>query len=239
MEIVHSQERLIKLLAKPNVKAFQRFNDDLAAVQMTSTSIFLSRPIYAGMVILDLSKLLMYNFYYNVLKQKYKENVTLLFTDTDSLCLRIQTEDLYRDMLTMQNELDCSDYPVDHFLHDVKNKKALGKFKDEMSGSIVTEYVGLRSKMYSLQWTEGNVRRCKGVSKAITKNVLKHSMYKDCLFNGEQRSDEIVKIGSSLHNLYTFNMKKVSLSPFDDKRFVLNNKINTLAYGHVFVDLYK
>ena len=86
-------------------------------------------------------------------------------------------------MKELQNELDCSDYPTDHPLHSVKNRKALGKFKDEMSDKIIEEYVGLRSKMYSIKWPQGNVRTCKGISKSANKVVLRHEMYKECLMN--------------------------------------------------------
>ena len=155
---------------------------------MLQTKLTLNRPIYAGMVILDLAKRLMYNFYYNTLKAKYGGRVNLLFTDTDSLSISINTDDVYEDMQELQNDLNCTDYPTDHPLHSVKNKKALGKFKDEMSGKIIEEYVGLRSKMYSIKWSEGNVRTCKGISKSVNKVVLRHELYKECLMNVELRT---------------------------------------------------
>ena len=136
VELVHTEERFTKLMSKPSVDSIQRFNKDLVAVKMLQTKLKLNRPIYAGMVILDLAKRLMYNFYYNTLKAKYGYRVNLLFTDMDSLCISVNTDDVYEDMKELQNELDCSDYPTDHPLHSVKNKKALGKFKDEMSGNI-------------------------------------------------------------------------------------------------------
>ena len=101
------------------------------------------------MVILDLAKLLMYDFYYNVLKKKYEDRVDLHFTDTDSLCISVNTKDVYMDMLEMQEEFDYSDYLDYHFLDNKKNKKVLRKFKDEMCGKVMYEYVGLRSKRYS------------------------------------------------------------------------------------------
>ena len=94
MELITSEERFIKVLKKPTVKSFQKFSDDLAAVSMIHTKLLLNRPIYAGMVILNLAKWLMYDFYYNVLK-KYNDKLKLLFTDTDSVCVQINTEDLY------------------------------------------------------------------------------------------------------------------------------------------------
>ena len=90
MELVHTEERFMKLISKPSVESFQRFSEDLVAVKMLQPKLVLKRPIYAGMVILDLAKLLMYDFYYNVLKKKYGDRVDLLFTDTDSLCISVK-----------------------------------------------------------------------------------------------------------------------------------------------------
>ena len=147
MELVHKEESFIKLISKANVESFQRFSEDLVAVKMLQLKLVLKRPIYAGMVILDLAKLLMYDFYYNVLKMKYGDRVVLLFTDTDILCISVNTQDVYKDMLEMQEEFDCSDCPDYHFLHNKKNKKVLGKFKDKMCGKIMYEYVGLYALM--------------------------------------------------------------------------------------------
>ena len=232
VELVHTTDRFIKLISKLSVHSFQRFSEDLTAVKMMSTKLVLNRPIYVGMVILDLAKLLMYDFYYNVLKKQYGDRVNLLFTDTDSLCISVVTEDVYRDMAENHDEYDCSDYPTDHFLHSNKNKKTLGKFKDEMAGRVVEEFIGLRSKMYSILWSGGNAKTCKGIPKSVNKLVLKHKMYKQCLMDVDLRKDRIVRIGSEDHQLYTFNSCKTSLSPFDDKRYVLDDQINTLAYGH-------
>ena len=86
--------------------------------------------------------------------------------------------------------------------------------------------------MYSITWPGGNTRTCKGINKAVNKKVLTHDMYKTSLENSERRTDKMSRIGSKCHELYTFNVSKISLSPIDDKRFVLEDKINTLAYGH-------
>ena len=104
VELVHTEERFPKLMSKPSVDSIQRFNEDLVAVKMLQTKLKLNRPIYAGMVILDLAKRLVYNFYYNTLKTKYGDRVNLLFTDTDSLCISVNTDDVYEDMKELQNE---------------------------------------------------------------------------------------------------------------------------------------
>jgi hypothetical protein len=100
VKLVRSSEedRLRKLIAKPNYARCKIFDDDLAAQHMHKTSLCLNRPIYLGMSILDLSKLLMYDFYYNKVNPKYGDRATLLYTDTDSLLMHIETEDIYADI---------------------------------------------------------------------------------------------------------------------------------------------
>ena len=95
------------------------------------------------MCILDLSKTLMYNFHYNYIKQKYNNKAKLLFTDTDSLCYEIETKDAYKDFLNDKNKFDLSDYPEESPYFDKRNKKVIGKFKDEDSGITITEFIGL------------------------------------------------------------------------------------------------
>ena len=107
IELVHTEKRFTKLMSKPEVDSFQRFNDDLVAVRLRKKSLKINRPNYACMVILDLAKLLMYDFYYNVLKERYSDKLHLLFTDTDSLCVSIETEDVYKDMVELHDHLDC------------------------------------------------------------------------------------------------------------------------------------
>ena len=102
------------------------------------------------MCVLELSKYLMYDWYYNTLKRKYGSQCTLLYTDTDSLLVDLKTPDAYADMESMKTHYDFSDYPKDHQLFSEQNKKAIGKFKDECSGTPIAENVGLRPKMYSL-----------------------------------------------------------------------------------------
>ena len=134
---------------------------------MFKKSLLLNRPVYVGMCILDLSKYFMYDFYYNTLKKTYGSNCELLYTDTDSLLLQIQTEDAYKDIAERSDLYDTSNYPKDHPLYSEKNKKALGKMKDECGGQPITEYVGLRSKMYSIKVGETSIRKAKGVKKNI------------------------------------------------------------------------
>ena len=85
----------------------------------------------------------MYSFHYNVIKEKYGPNATLLFTDTDSLFYHIETPDLYADMALISDHFDTSDYPPVHPLFRTANKKVICKFKDECCGVPPLEFVGL------------------------------------------------------------------------------------------------
>ena len=102
---------------------FRIFSEDPAAVTMKKTKLYLNQPIYVGFTILDLSKVLMYQFHYEYMKQKYDANAKLLFTDTDSLSYEVKTRDIYQDMLEDAELFDTSEYAQDHLLYSIKTRK--------------------------------------------------------------------------------------------------------------------
>ncbi|KAK3783595.1 hypothetical protein RRG08_048477 [Elysia crispata] len=146
----HEEDKLRRLIAGPAFARANIFGDDLAAIQVHNSRLVLNRPVYVGMSILDLSKTLIYDFYYNQMKGQYGERCQLLYTDTDSLLLEIESEDIYGDMAKRAELYDTSDYPHEHPLHSTENKKVLGKMKDECAERPIAEYVGPRPKMYSI-----------------------------------------------------------------------------------------
>ena len=184
-----------------------------------------------GASILDISKILMYDFHYNYIKKKYGSYARLLFTDTDSLCYEIETDDIYGDMYENRDLFDTSDYNKDHFLFSTENKKVIGKMKDECAGRVIEEFVGLKSKMYSLLFNGKEKKTAKGIKRSEIKK-LRHAIYRHCLFNKDTIVCNMNRIQSYNHQLYSMSMTKVGLSPFDDKRYVLNNGFDTLAHGH-------
>ena len=147
------------------------------------TSIKLDKPIYTGFTVLELSKLHMYDFHYNHMMKKYgPEKAKLLFTDKDSLTYQVMTENLYEDMKEDLQLYDTSNYPQDHPLYSVKNKKVIGKFKDEIGGHPITEWVGLRAKMYSMKLMDNVEKKTgKGINKSVLRKEIKHQDFKDCL----------------------------------------------------------
>ena len=226
-------DRLRRLIASPGYARANIFDNDLAAIQMHKSRLLLNRPVYVGMSVLDLSKHLMYDFYYNKLKKQYGECCQLLYTDTDSLLLEIQTEDVYKDMGANADLYDTSDYPKDHPQYSEENKKVVGKMKDECAGRLIAEYVGLRPKMYSiLEADGGNIKKAKGVKKSVVKKNITHRQYKEALFDRKTYRHGMDVLRSEHHIIFGQHLNKISLSPFDSKRWIAEDGVNTLAYGH-------
>ena len=123
---------------------------------------------------------------------------------------------------------DFSDYPFDSKFFDPVNKKVIGKMKDEFKGKNINDFVGLKSKMYSLiSVDDEEVTKAKGVNKKI-----RHKEFINVLFNKKVIRHNMKRIQSKLHEIGTYDVCKISLSCFDDKRYVLDDGVNTLAYFH-------
>ena len=117
---------------------------------------------------------------------------------------------------------DTSDFPKDHPLHSQKNRKVLGKMKDECAGVPISEAVCLRSKMYSiLQKNEKNIKNAKGTTKAVTKKEITHQQYKDALFKKFAFKHGMNMLRSKDHQIYELHLNKTTLSPFDSKRWII------------------
>ena len=237
VKLVNTEEKLKKLVAKPNFKGPPKiFSENLVLVHMKKTSLTMNKPVYLGMCILDLSKIIMFDFHYNYIKPKYGNNAKLLFTDTDSLMYEIETEDFYKDIIKdVNNRFDTSDYPENHpsGIPTGINKKVLGMMKDEAAGKNIKEFVGLRAKLYSFIMEDGGEnKKCKGVKKQVVENSITHEDYKTCLTTGKEQLRKQNILRSYNHEVYTEEVNKVALSAMDDKRFILKDGMHTLAWGH-------
>ena len=233
VRLVTDEKKLLKMVSKPTFVSSKIFNENLVAVHKIKETLTLNRPAYVGMCILDLSKTLMYDFHYNYIKDKYADKAKLLFTDTDSLNYEIEAEDVYKDFWKNKDRFDNSDYPEDSPYFSKTNKKVIGKFKDEAAGVSICEFVGLRSKMYSyIKDNQKGGKTAKGIKKNIIKDKITHENYKETLFDKKQMYHKMKTIRSEKHELNSYEINKVSLSCYDDKRFILKNGVTTLAYGH-------
>jgi hypothetical protein len=234
--LVCSERKVEKLVAKPTFKTFDIINNELSLIEMLRCKVTLNKPIYTGFCVLELSKLLMYEFHYKHIKKFYEGRAKLCFTDTDSLCYHIFTPDLYADMRKHIHFYDTSNFPDDERgLYSRENEKVVGKFKDECAGLAPRQFVGLRSKMYSLQVTRNDKKpkmTAKGISKNFVKNHLRHETYLHTLNNKVPTRAKYLNFRSKRCHLFTAKIDKICLSAFDNKRYILPDGISTLAYGH-------
>jgi len=230
--LISDKDKFVKQVSKPTYISSKIFNKDLVAVHKLKQTITLNKPIYVGMCILDLSNTLMYDFHYKHIKKKYGSKTKLFFTDTDSLCYEIETEDVYKDMGESKDLFDFSNYDKNSPFYDPINQKILGKMKDETGGVPITEFCALKPKMYAFAREDDKEHKtAKGVRKNIIRNQLKLENYKDALFNEKQRHDEMKSIRSDHQKLGSYKINKVSLSADDDKRFYSDDGISSYPYG--------
>ena len=222
------------MVSEPNYHTINLISEDLPIPEMKKTKVKMNKPIYLGLSILGISKLLMYGFWYDYMKPKYNDNVKLCYMDTDSFIMNIITNDFYKDIASdVENRYDTSNYEVNRPLPTGKNKKVIGLMKDELGGKIITEFVTLRPKTYSFLTDDGKEdKKSKGTKKCIIKKMIKFNNYKKFLLNDEVIFKSQQRFISKKHDVYTENINKIALSNNDDKRIVSLDKITSYPYGY-------
>ncbi|KAK4880840.1 hypothetical protein RN001_008986 [Aquatica leii] len=223
-------------ICKPNFHSRTIFNENLVCIEMNKTEIKLLKPLYVGMCILDISKTYLYDFHYNYILQRFQiDDCKLLYTDTDSLIYEFTCEDIYKIIKADIHMFDTSGY-VENNIYNIPrvNSKVLGLMKDEVNGEIITEFVGLKSKLYSFKLDNKDVvKKAKGVTEATIKKTILFEDYINCLQN---RVNTIKRIENHIkaikHNVFSIHREKIVISSDDEKRYILENGIDTLPWGH-------
>ena len=229
VKLVNNAKDYVRCINKPSFVSQKILSKNFVAIHEIKPVLTLNKPVYVGYSILDLSKLLMYEFHYKYMKSK--SDAKLLFTDTESLVYEIKTEDVYEDFYRDKNLFDFSYYPLNSNFFDPVNKKVIGKMKDEFQGKIISEFVGLKLKIYSLISIDNKeVTKAKGVNKK-----MRHKEFVNVLINRKVIRHNMKIIQSILHRIGTYNVCKISLSCFDDKRYVLDDGVNSLAYFYKYI----
>ncbi|XP_031777343.1 uncharacterized protein LOC116415886 [Nasonia vitripennis] len=175
------------------------------------------------------------------MQKRVGDKAKLLYTDTDSLIYEVSDVDMYAVMKTDLHEFDTSDYPVDNqFNIPLVNKKIVGLMKDECNGNIMTEFVGLCSKMYSVK-VQGQqpIKKAKGVKSLVVKSTIEFDDYIHCLRDKATISRQQKNIHSRLHVIRTEKEHKIALSPLNDKRYLIPGQTDTLPWGHYMIDGYQ
>ena len=152
IKLFTTDNRRNKLASEPNCQSTKYISKDLLVMEMRKTEVTMNKPIYLGQEILDLSKTLMYEFWYDYIKPKFGDKARLCYIDTDSFVMHIKTDDFYQDISDDADKWfdTCNFNRNDNRpLETGKNKKVLGKFKDELGGKIIVEFCALRAKAYA------------------------------------------------------------------------------------------
>ena len=175
IKLVTTDKKRGKLVSEPNYHTINLISEDLSIIEMKKTKVKMNKLIYLGLSILEISKILIYEFWYDYMKPKYNDNVRLCYMDTDSFVMHIKTNDFYKDIASdVENRFDTSSYEVNRPLPTGKNKKVIGLMKDELGGKIITEFVTLRPKTYSFLTDDGKEdKKAKGTKKCVIKKMIK------------------------------------------------------------------
>ena len=243
IKLIVTEQRTKKLLSEPNYKSRTTFSDHLIAIEMRKRRIYMDKPIIMGQAILDKSKGLMYHFYYDYLKPKYKENIKLMYMDTDNFLLEIETCALFDDIKDDIKEwFDTSGYDKNMVLTDEYakiagvNKKIIGRMKDELGKGYMTEFAAFTPKVDGSKRTRldnslTEHKRAKGIKKMVTKKSLCFDMYTQCLFQDKTFNCIQHQIKSSPMSVDTIEINKIVLKNYDNKKLLSFNGITTYPYG--------
>ena len=235
IKLIKTDKKRNKLVSEPNFHTMKLIDDNLAIIEMKKVKVKMNKPIYLGLSILDISKITLYEFWYDFIKSKYESNAKLCYMDTDSFIINVKTENFYKDISeNVIERFDTSNYIHDRPLPIGVNKKVLGLMKDKLGGGIIAELVALRPKAYSYK-TEDNIelKKAKGTKKCIINKMLSFNDYKKCLFDNGKVLRLQQRFKSDNHIVYTENINKIALSCNDDKRFVATDGIESYPYGYV------
>ena len=238
IKLVKTDYNRNKLVSEPNYHTMNFISENLSIIEMKKVKVKMKKPIYLGLSILEISKTIMYEFWYDYMKKKYGNMVKLCYMDTDSLIMNIKTKDFYKDIAQdVEERFDTSNYDVDRPLPKGKNKKVIGLMKDELGGGIITEFVALKPKTYSYMTDEFiEMKKANGTKKCVMKKTLKFEDYKKCLFDNKPMLKSQQRIKSENHEVCTESINKIALSSNDDERIVALDRITSYPYGEVVED---
>ena len=243
IKLVTNNKKRSVLASEPNYDGTKHISEELSIMEMKLRELYMNKPLYLGQVILDNSKMLMYEYWYDYLRPTYGDKIKLCYMDTDSFIIYVETEDFYKDI---SNDIDKW-FDTSNFSKDINRplekgkNKVIGKFKDELGGLIMSEFCALRSKACAflidgfndIDYEKHNInKKAKGTKKCVIKNKITFNDYVNVLFNSVKVTRSQFTFRSRFHEIYTEKINKIALSSNDDKRIQCNDKIATYPYGY-------
>ena len=235
IKIVTTNKQRNKFTSEANYHSTKYISKYLLIMERKKVEVKMNKPVYLSQALLDISKTLMYEFWYHYIKPKYGDNARLCYMDTDSFIINIKTEDFYKDIGNdVERWFNTSNYDENDKrpLPIGKNKKVIGLFKDELGGKIMTEFVALRAKAYAyIEKDCSEHKKAKGTKNCIIKRELMFENYRESLFNSKIILKSQRRFKSDHHKVYTEEVNKIALSSNDDKRLKTSDGITAYPYG--------
>ena len=183
IKLVATEGRRNYLASEPNFDTTKFFTENLLVIEMRKTQVLMNKLVYLGLSILDLSKTVVYEFWYDYVKPKYSENAKFCYMDTDSFIFYVKTDDIYKDIAeNVETRFDTWNFEIDRPLPKGKNKNLTEVMKDELGGQVMKEFVRLRTKTYSyLKDNNDEDKKAKGTKNCIIERKLKFEDYSNLL----------------------------------------------------------
>lgn len=229
-------------------------NENISIVILSVTRVVVNRPYYIGFSILEISKLVMYEFFYSVLQPYFgQKGIQLLYSDTDSLAILVKTFNIIQDLENLKSNMDFSNLHSDHSLFSNENKALLFKFKEEFGLRPISRLCALKSKVYSFEvacnhsegvnekgvckicknisFSVSNINKLKGIQRKTAREIH-FDKYLKCLSQNYAQRDNVFQISSKNQSISTNLVNKISLSSFDDKRYIYNCGIHSEPYSY-------
>lgn len=221
------------LIARPNFKSCSIFNEHLVAIHSGVLKIRYDKPTFTGFSILDISKTILYRFYYDIFKKEYGNKVSLLYCDTDSLIIDVNTDDFFTFMQDNIEHFDTSNYKPGNQFGMPVTTPTLGNMKNEFPDDPIISFYGTGAKAYCVKTVQMELKRAKGVKKSVVEKNLCSADYENIALHGGLIFRKMNTFRSVMHDIYTETKNKVAISYHDDKRFLVPNSCGeTLPHGH-------
>lgn len=239
IKICKNSKSALKYISQPNFSNIKIISKRLVIVFLKQNQVFLNKAYAVGFTILERAKDFMFNEYYLKIKPSLEKigcDVSVIMSDTDSLCLAMTNEKNFDYISKLYKIIDFSNYEKNSEKYSIENESKLGYWKDELKGDKMLEFTGLRSKSYAFRLKKGNFQsKCKGISKQY-KKTINFENFKQCLKKISNHSIKQVNIRSKSHILHTLEVEKICFSSFDDKRYLFNCGIHSVPYGSKLIN---
>jgi hypothetical protein len=234
VRLVSTEKQLRRYVIQPNYQGFTILNDEISIVEASPLQIKFDRPYVLGFCTLEYARAIVYEYYYFTLKPVFQDRLTLAYVDTDSYIVHIVSENVYKELEKLQDSLDTSNYPTNHFLYSAQNKGKLLCVKDELAGRIMQQGYFIKSKCYTIVTQDGDRKKLKGVTKTATQKRIHVQDYRECVLGDDTKCIYTHQMRFENKNfiLYTTKSNRMALNSFDDKSVYLN-ATTLVPHGYV------